>query len=387
MHPVEFYLNVRLYEILSFIVALWECLSQRKKPTHVLTMTDIIPKAAANSVANPVNDSVYLLAKWLIQNRHKELAAETGVDPAYVGFVEAKVNLESIPSHLRAEDCSLDKFPDDIRGAIRIVDKEGRISFLASDNKSLINKMVDFTSNTLDIFIIGDVNAEKAEALKDSTDWKSTTEKMIALQKEWKTIGSVARKHSDAVWKRFITACDYFFEQKNKNVSSQKSVEQTNLAAKKALIEKINTIDEADHDEALATLKGYMTEWNAIGHVPFKEKDKIYKEYHEAVDKQFDRLKVDQNDRKMQTFRNSLSDMSNGERGKGKLYGEREKLMRMYERMKNELQTYENNIGFLSISSKGGGGLLKEMERKIDKLKDEMALIIKKIDAIDENLE
>ena len=228
---------------------------------------------------------------------------------------------------------------------------------------------------------------EKAEALKDSTDWKSTTEKMIALQKEWKTIGSVARKHSDAVWKRFITACDYFFEQKNKNVSSQKSVEQTNLAAKKTLIEKINTIDEADHDEAFATLKGYMTEWNAIGHVPFKEKDKIYKEYHEAVDKQFDRLKVDQNDRKMQTFRNSLSDMSNGERGKGKLYGEREKLMRMYERMKNELQTYENNIGFLSISSKGGGGLLKEMERKIDKLKDEMALIIKKIDAIDENLE
>lgn len=231
------------------------------------------------------------------------------------------------------------------------------------------------------------VLCEKAEALKDSTDWKSTTEKMIALQKEWKTIGSVARKHSDAVWKRFITACDYFFEQKNKNASSQKSVEQTNLAAKKALIEKINTIDEADHDEALAALKGYMTEWNTIGHVPFKEKDKIYKEYHEAVDKQFDRLKVDQNDRKMQTFRNSLSDMSNDERGKGKLYGEREKLMRMYERMKNELQTYENNIGFLSISSKGGGGLLKEMERKIDKLKDEMALIIKKIDAIDENLE
>ena len=231
------------------------------------------------------------------------------------------------------------------------------------------------------------VLCEKAEALKDSTDWKSTTEKMIALQKEWKMIGSVARKHSDAVWKRFISACDYFFEQKNKNASSQKSVEQTNLAAKKALIEKINTIDEADHDEALAALKGYMTEWNTIGHVPFKEKDKIYKEYHEAVDKQFDRLKVDQNDRKMQTFRNSLSDMSNGERGKGKLYGEREKLMRMYERMKNELQTYENNIGFLSISSKGGGGLLKEMERKIDKLKDEMALIIKKIDAIDENLE
>lgn len=229
---------------------------------------------------------------------------------------------------------------------------------------------------------------EKAEALKDSTEWKSTTEKMIALQKEWKTIGSVARKHSDIVWKRFISACDYFFEQKNKNVSSQKSVEQTNLAAKKALIEKINKLDEAlGADDALAELKGLMAEWNTIGHVPFKEKDKIYKEYHEAVDNQFDRLKVDQTDRKMQSFRSNLNDMTSGEHGKGKLYGEREKLMRMYDRMKNELQTYENNIGFLSISSKGGGGLVKEMERKIEKLKDEMALIIRKIDAIDENLE
>ncbi|RHJ92955.1 DUF349 domain-containing protein [Parabacteroides bouchesdurhonensis] len=229
---------------------------------------------------------------------------------------------------------------------------------------------------------------EKVEALKDSTDWKETTEKMIALQKEWKTIGSVARKHSDAIWKRFISACDYFFEQKNKNVVSQKSVELTNLASKKELIEKINNLDETlESEEALATLKGYMAEWNTIGFVPFKEKDKIYKEYHEAVDKQFDRLKVDKNDRKMQSFRNNLSDMVSGEHSKGKLYGEREKLMRMYERMKNELQTYENNIGFLSISSKGGGGLLKEMERKIEKLKEEMDLIIKKIEAIDENLE
>ena len=229
---------------------------------------------------------------------------------------------------------------------------------------------------------------EKAEALKDSTEWKSTTETMIALQKEWKTIGSVARKHSDIVWKRFISACDYFFEQKNKNVSSQKSVEQTNLAAKKALIEKINKLDEAlAADDALAELKGLMAEWNTTGHVPFKEKDKTYKEYHEAVDNQFDRLKVDQTDRKMQSFRSNLNDMTSREHGKGKLYGEREKLMRMYDRMKNELQTYENNIGFLSISSKGGGGLVKEMERKIEKLKDEMALIIKKIDAIDENLE
>ncbi|MDF9830921.1 DUF349 domain-containing protein [Parabacteroides sp. PF5-6] len=229
---------------------------------------------------------------------------------------------------------------------------------------------------------------EQAEALKDSTDWKETTDKMIALQKEWKTIGPVARKHSDVVWKRFISACDAFFEEKNKNVVSQKSVEQTNLATKKELIEKINALDESlDADEALNQLREYMSEWAGIGFVPFKEKDKIYKEYHEAVDKQFDRLKVDKTDRRMQSFRNTLSDMSSGERGKNKLYGEREKLMRMYDRMKNELQTYENNIGFLSISSKGGGGLVKEMERKIEKLKDEMALTIKKIEAIDENLE
>lgn len=228
---------------------------------------------------------------------------------------------------------------------------------------------------------------EKAEALKDSTDWKETTEKMIALQKEWKTIGSVARKHSDAIWKRFITACDYFFEQKNKNVTSQKSVEQTNLAAKKELIGKINALDDSlEYDAALTMLKEYMAEWGNIGFVPFKEKDKIYKEYHEAIDKQFDRLKIDQSERKMESFRNNLNEMASGEKGKGKLYGEREKLMRTYERMKSELQTYENNIGFLNISSKGGGGLVKEMERKIEKLKEDMELIVKKIDAIDENL-
>ncbi len=228
---------------------------------------------------------------------------------------------------------------------------------------------------------------EKAEALKDNTDWKNTTDKLIALQKEWKTIGPVARKHSDTIWHRFISACDYFFEQKNKNVSSQKSVEQTNLAAKKALIEKINAMDETDYTEAMAQLKECMSEWNAIGHVPFKEKDKIYKEYHEAVDKQFDRLQVDQHDRKMQTFRNNLTDMSGRERGKSKIYSERDRLMRQYERMKSELQTYENNMGFLNISSKGGDGLIKEMERKIKKLKDDMELIVKKIETIDETLE
>ena len=227
---------------------------------------------------------------------------------------------------------------------------------------------------------------EKAEALKDSTDWKGTTEKMIALQKEWKTIGQVTRRHSDSIWKRFITACDYFFDNKNKNVSSQKSEKQTNLEAKKALIEKVKTMDESlDTEEAITTLKEWIAEWNEIGHVPFKEKDKVYKAFHEAVDAQFDRLKVDQRDRRMKSYRNNVSEMAG--KGKGKLYSERDRLMRTYERMKNDLQTYENNIGFLTISSKGGSGLVKEMERKIEKLKAEMELTVKKIEAIDENLE
>lgn len=227
---------------------------------------------------------------------------------------------------------------------------------------------------------------EKAEALKDSTDWKGTTEKMIALQKEWKTIGQVTRRHSDSIWKRFITACDYFFDNKKKNVSSQKSEEQTNLEAKKALIEKVKTMDESlDTEEAITTLKEWIAEWNEIGHVPFKEKDKVYKAFHEAVDAQFDRLKVDQRDRRMKSYRNNVSEMAG--KGKGKLYSERDRLMRTYERMKNDLQTYENNIGFLTISSKGGSGLVKEMERKIEKLKAEMELTVKKIEAIDENLE
>lgn len=151
-----------------YIKALWACLCQRKKPIHVLTITDIIPKVAANSTANPVNDSVYLLVKWLIQNMYKELAKEADIEPGYIGFVESKVNLESIPSHLRAEDCLIDNFPDEVRGAIRIIDKEGHISFLASDNKSLINKMVDYTSNTLDIFVVGDISNEKVEILKSA---------------------------------------------------------------------------------------------------------------------------------------------------------------------------------------------------------------------------
>ncbi len=230
---------------------------------------------------------------------------------------------------------------------------------------------------------------EKAEALKDSQDWKESTDKLISLQKEWKTIGPVSRKHSDAIWKRFIAACDYFFEQKNTHFSSQKSEEVENLKLKKDLIKKLKEIDESiDSKEAVAIVRGIIAEWSGIGHVPFRDKDKIYKEYREAVDKQFDRLKVDESERRLQSFKSNMNDMINsGERSKNKLFGEREKLMRTYDRLKNDIQTYENNIGFLSISSKGGGGLVKDMNHKIESLKEELSLIIKKIEMIDENLE
>jgi len=230
---------------------------------------------------------------------------------------------------------------------------------------------------------------EKVNALKDSTEWKETTEKLIAIQKEWKTIGPVARKHSDLVWKEFITACDYFFEQKNKHVPSQRVIEQNNFKAKKELIAKINALNEMENDsEALQTLHALLKEWNTIGHIPYKEKDKIYKLYREAADKQFDRLKVSQNDRRMQDFRSNLSEMGSGKgKSNNRIYSERDKLLRIMERIKNELQTYENNMGFLNISSKSGGGLLVEMQRKIENLKNEMTIIKEKIKVIDDNLD
>ncbi len=226
---------------------------------------------------------------------------------------------------------------------------------------------------------------EKAEALKDSVEWKETADKLIQLQKEWKTIGPVAKKYSDELWKRFIAACDYFFEQKNKNTSGQRSEEAENLAKKKELIAKIETFQKTDNPaESLNALRALMAEWNNIGHVPFKEKDKVYKEYRDAVDKQFEVLNVDSSNRRMDNFRNNLKDMAG--KGENKLYREREKLVRAYEHLKSEIATYENNIGFFSSNSKKGGGLIKEMERKIEALKEESKLIEQKINLIDENI-
>ena len=226
---------------------------------------------------------------------------------------------------------------------------------------------------------------EKAEALKDSTDWKATVDELTKLQKEWKTIGPVAKKYSDAVWKRFISACDYFFEQKNKATSSQRSVEQENLEKKKAIIEKLNAIDDQmDTEEATQLVRDLMKEWNGIGHVPFKEKDRIYKQYHSQVDKLFERFNISASNKKLSNFKSTISSIQEG--SPQALYREREKLVRAFDNMKNELQTYENNLGFLTTSSKKGNSLLTEINRKVEKLKADIELVKEKIKVVDENI-
>jgi len=228
---------------------------------------------------------------------------------------------------------------------------------------------------------------ERAKELSNSTDWKKTADELIVIQKEWKTIGPVPRKYSDNLWKEFIAACDSFFDQRNKQFVSQKEEEQNNLILKKELIEKIKNIVPGEETQlTMDQIHEYMDEWNKIGFVPFKEKDKIYKEYQAALDVHFDNLKVNRSERRLQNFRTTVEDISKSDRSKGKLLKERDRLIHQYNKIKTELQTYENNIGFLSIS-KGSDGLLKDMNNRIEGLKNELELIEKKIDTINESVD
>ena len=226
---------------------------------------------------------------------------------------------------------------------------------------------------------------EKAEALKDSTDWKATADKLMQIQKEWKTIGAVPKKHSESLWQRFIGACDYFFEQKGKNTASQRGEEKENLQKKEQVIEKLKALLESDEEENKQdAVRELMKEWNEIGFVPFKEKDKIYKAYHETVDQLFKALNMSAARRRLDNFKNNLkNDAKEGGQG---LSRERERLVRAYENKRSEIKTYENNLGFLTCSSKKGSNLLNEMNKKMEKLKDELNLIGEKIAAIDKEM-
>lgn len=224
---------------------------------------------------------------------------------------------------------------------------------------------------------------EKAEALMESTDWKKTADTLVELQKEWKTIGTVAKKHSDSVWHRFQKACDHFFENRKKNLNDNRSAEQANLRAKKEVIEQLKALPlDGNRSEVMPTVKELQAKWQSIGHVPFREKDKVYDEYRAICDTLYNRLGRD-NRNSNSRFEDVIKEMGSDN---DKLYRERERILRSYEIKRNELKTYENNLGFLSSKSKAGDSMVREMERRIQRIKDDLAAIEQKIKLIDSKL-
>lgn len=226
--------------------------------------------------------------------------------------------------------------------------------------------------------------AEKAEALKDSTEWRKATEQFVAMQKEWKNIGPVAKKYSDAVWQRFVAACDHFFEQKKKSTSGVRQTETANLKAKRDVIAKLAEInDQTPREEAIARLRELQDEWQKIGHVPFREKDKVYESYRSKVNEIRDALNIREKQAHINRFESSVAEIE----GDGnKLYRERERLLRSADAKRNELRTYENNLGFLSSKSKTGDSMVREFQRKIDRIKADLQLIDEKVKLIDSKL-
>ena len=222
---------------------------------------------------------------------------------------------------------------------------------------------------------------EKAEALKDSTEWKKTSDALIELQKQWKTIGAVPRKVSEDLWKRFVGACDHFFEAKNAATAEERGEQQENLKKKQEIIEQLKALVENVAEASVQKVRELQAAWNEIGFVPIREKDKLYKQYHEVLDEIYKKLNLSQAERRLNSFKTTLK--VSAEAGANTLSRERDRLMRAYDIMKSELQTYENNIGFLSASSKKGNSLLQEIQKKVDKLKDELGLLKEKIRAVE----
>ena len=220
---------------------------------------------------------------------------------------------------------------------------------------------------------------ERAEALKDSTEWKEATDKFVELQKEWKTIGPVVKKHSDAVWKRFIAACDHFFEEKKKQNVNVHAVEHDNLKAKKEIITTLKETIEGAAEDAAQKVRELMDRWQEIGHVPFKEKDKIYAQYRELIDKAFDTLNM----RGSRPRGEGGSPRGPRQSGNDCGLSERDRLVRTYEQRMSELKTFENNMGFLTANTKSGNSLVQEMERRIARLKEEIAELEQKIKELD----
>ena len=225
---------------------------------------------------------------------------------------------------------------------------------------------------------------EKAEELMNSTDWRSAGDQFINLQKEWKEIGSVPKKYSEQLWKRFIGACDHFFEEKQKATASTRNEQNENLEQKRSIIEQLKALAAEEAGDVISKVKELQKQWNEVGHVPFKEKDKVYKEYREICDKIYDSLSQSQARKRLNNFKNNLANKVKEEGSN--LTAERNRMMRAYENMKAEIQTYENNLGFLTSSSKKGNSLVDTMKKKVEKLRDELALLAEKIKAVDEQI-
>lgn len=223
---------------------------------------------------------------------------------------------------------------------------------------------------------------EKANAMKDSTDWKATADKFVALQKEWKTIGTVPKKIGDQLWEEFLAACNHFFEARNAVNAGQRNEERTNLEKKNEIIEKLKTLSADTCDNVQKEVQKLIEEYNSVGHVPFKEKDKVYEAYHAALDRVYKDLNVNVARKRLSNFKNKIKNVA--EQGENALDNERTRLVRQFETLKSEVQTYENNLGFLNASSKKGNSLIDEMNRRVQKLKDNMALVREQIKAIDQ---
>ena len=222
---------------------------------------------------------------------------------------------------------------------------------------------------------------EKAQALAESTSWKSTSDKLIALQKEWKSIGTVPKKQGEQLWNDFLTACNKFFAARNAANAGTRDEEHANLEKKRSIIEKLKDVAAENTENVQETVQKLIEEFNAVGHVPYKEKDKVYKEFHDMVDKVYKELHITTARRRLDNFKTNLKNVA--KRGDEALDNERGRLMRRHDQLKQEIQTYENNLGFLNVSSKKGNSLIDEMNRKVQKLKDDLELVKQKIKAID----
>ncbi|MBQ8455335.1 MAG: DUF349 domain-containing protein [Bacteroidaceae bacterium] len=225
---------------------------------------------------------------------------------------------------------------------------------------------------------------EKAEALMESTDWRSTGDILINLQKQWKEIGTVPRKYSEDLWKRFTSACDHFFEARQAATADVRNEEKANKEQKLDIIDQLKQLAETEGENVIAQVKELQQKWSEVGHVPFRDKEKLYKEYRELCDKIYDAYGVSQAKRRLDGFRKNLAEKM--ESAGSSLENERQKMQRAYERMTAEIKTYENNIGFLNAGSKKGNSLVEAMNKKVEKLRSELNLLAQKIKAVDEQM-